>query len=171
MTPDATRSQTLARNAGLEAAAQVADDLARRLGNPQCHGASKVAKAIRALKTAESSPRPEVRAGGAEHPQPTTREEVMLPERQENLSRRDETSPLPEVRTEGGDHPAPTRAPSQPLAGRAGMAEVSEARRRWRVRPVLAWYDLWVGAFYDRAKHRLYVFPLPCIGFYVERAP
>ena len=37
-----------------------------------------------------------------------------------------------------------------------------------RVKPIFAWYDLWVGAFYDRAKRRLYVFPLPMIGFYVE---
>lgn len=39
-----------------------------------------------------------------------------------------------------------------------------------RIRPIVAWYDLWVGAFYDRAKRRLYIFPFPCFGFYVERA-
>jgi hypothetical protein len=33
-----------------------------------------------------------------------------------------------------------------------------------RVKPIFAWYDLWVGAFWDRAKCRLYVFPVPCIG-------
>jgi len=37
-----------------------------------------------------------------------------------------------------------------------------------RIRPIFAWYDFWVGAFYDRTKRRLYVFPLPMIGFYVE---
>jgi hypothetical protein len=40
-----------------------------------------------------------------------------------------------------------------------------------RIKPIFAWYDLWVGAFYDRAKRRLYIFPVPCIGFYVERTP
>ena len=37
-----------------------------------------------------------------------------------------------------------------------------------RIKPIFAWYDLWIGAFYDRAKRRLYVFPIPCLGFYVE---
>lgn len=38
-----------------------------------------------------------------------------------------------------------------------------------RVRPIFAWYDLWIGAYWDRSKRRLYVFPVPCLGFYVER--
>ncbi len=37
-----------------------------------------------------------------------------------------------------------------------------------KFKPIFAWYDLWVGAFYDRAKRRLYVFPIPMFGFYVE---
>lgn len=37
-----------------------------------------------------------------------------------------------------------------------------------KIRPVLAWYDLWIGAFWDRRKRRLYVLPLPCIGFYIQ---
>lgn len=37
-----------------------------------------------------------------------------------------------------------------------------------KIRPLFAWYDLWIGVFYDRAKKRLYVFPIPCLGFYVE---
>ncbi len=36
------------------------------------------------------------------------------------------------------------------------------------VRPVFAWYDLWVGVFIDRANRRLYVFPLPCLGLVVS---
>lgn len=40
-----------------------------------------------------------------------------------------------------------------------------------RIKPIFAWYDLWVGLFYDRAKRRLYVFPVPMFGFYVERRP
>lgn len=39
--------------------------------------------------------------------------------------------------------------------------------RRLRVRPMFAWYDLWVGVFIDRAKRRVYVFPLPCLGVVV----
>lgn len=37
-----------------------------------------------------------------------------------------------------------------------------------RVRPIFAWYDLWVGAFYDREKRRLYVLPLPCLGIVID---
>lgn len=37
-----------------------------------------------------------------------------------------------------------------------------------KITPVFAWYDLWVGFFYDQKKRRLYVFPIPCFGFYVE---
>jgi hypothetical protein len=29
---------------------------------------------------------------------------------------------------------------------------------------IFAWYDLWIGAFWDQRKRRLYVLPLPCIG-------
>lgn len=28
-----------------------------------------------------------------------------------------------------------------------------------------AWYDIWVGAYYDRAKHVLHVCPFPCLLF------
>jgi hypothetical protein len=37
-----------------------------------------------------------------------------------------------------------------------------------KIKPIFAWYDLWVGVFYDRTKRRLYVFPIPMFGFYVE---
>lgn len=44
-----------------------------------------------------------------------------------------------------------------------------DASTRWRVRPMFAWFDLWVGVFIDRPKRRVYVFPLPCIGFVISR--
>lgn len=39
-----------------------------------------------------------------------------------------------------------------------------------RIRPMVAWYDAWVGVFIDRPKRRVYVFPLPCIGLRIEFA-
>lgn len=36
------------------------------------------------------------------------------------------------------------------------------------VKPLFAWYDLWVGAFWDRKSRRLYVLPLPFIGVVIE---
>lgn len=36
------------------------------------------------------------------------------------------------------------------------------------VRPIFAWYDLWVGAFWDGAKRRLYLFPVPMFGVVLQ---
>jgi len=36
-----------------------------------------------------------------------------------------------------------------------------------RVEPLFAWYDFWVGAFWDRAKRKLYIFPVPCFGIVI----
>lgn len=39
---------------------------------------------------------------------------------------------------------------------------------KFRIGFVVAWYDLWIGLYWNRAKQRLYVLPIPCFGFYVE---
>ena len=35
----------------------------------------------------------------------------------------------------------------------------------------LAWYDLWIGAYYDRRNRTWYVCPLPCIVIKISPAP
>lgn len=37
-----------------------------------------------------------------------------------------------------------------------------------RVHGVVAWYDAWVGVFVDRARRRVYVFPVPMLGVYIQ---
>lgn len=37
-----------------------------------------------------------------------------------------------------------------------------------RVRPLFAWYDLWVGAYYDRTFRRWFILPIPCVGIVIE---
>lgn len=39
-----------------------------------------------------------------------------------------------------------------------------------KVRPLFAWYDLWVGAYWDAKSRRLYVLPIPCLGFVIDLA-
>lgn len=36
------------------------------------------------------------------------------------------------------------------------------------IKPIFAWYDMWVGAFWDGQKRRLYILPLPCIGIVID---
>ena len=33
-----------------------------------------------------------------------------------------------------------------------------------RVEFVCAWYDLWIGAYWDSSKRKLYILPVPCLG-------
>jgi len=33
---------------------------------------------------------------------------------------------------------------------------------------VFAWYDFWVGAYYDRKRRCLYIMPLPMLGFVID---
>jgi hypothetical protein len=37
-----------------------------------------------------------------------------------------------------------------------------------KIRPIFAWYDLWIGVFVDRPKRRVYVFPVPCFGIVIQ---
>lgn len=42
---------------------------------------------------------------------------------------------------------------------------------RLSIKPMFAWFDLWVGVFIDRPKRRVYIFPIPCFGIVIERVP
>jgi len=37
-----------------------------------------------------------------------------------------------------------------------------------KVKLIFAWYDFWIGIFYDRSKKWIYVFLIPMIGFVVN---
>lgn len=37
-----------------------------------------------------------------------------------------------------------------------------------KIKPIFAWYDLWIGAFWNADKRRLYILPLPCVGIVIE---
>lgn len=37
-----------------------------------------------------------------------------------------------------------------------------------KVRLIFAWYDLWVGLFWDRGKKRLYILPIPMVGVVLD---
>ena len=37
-----------------------------------------------------------------------------------------------------------------------------------KIEPIFAWYDFWVGVFWDRARRKLYIFPVPMFGIVIE---
>ncbi|HUU54525.1 MAG TPA: hypothetical protein VMY87_06350 [Armatimonadota bacterium] len=47
---------------------------------------------------------------------------------------------------------------------------MTELQIHRRVRIVLAWFDIWIGAYWNREKRRLYLFPIPCVGLRVDFA-
>lgn len=47
------------------------------------------------------------------------------------------------------------------------------AHSRWhyqltRIKFIFAWYDFWVGIYWDQKNHRLYFLPLPMLGIMLE---
>jgi hypothetical protein len=58
---------------------------------------------------------------------------------------------------------------AHPLSADAGPMPAELARqRRVSIKPIFAWYDLWVGAFWDSTKRRLYLFPVPMLGVVIQ---
>lgn len=43
--------------------------------------------------------------------------------------------------------------------------------QRIKVRFLFRWYDFWIGWYWDSAKRRLYVLPIPCFGTVIEFPP
>lgn len=37
-----------------------------------------------------------------------------------------------------------------------------------KIKLLFAWYDLWIGAYYDKAKFKLYILPLPMLGIVIQ---
>jgi hypothetical protein len=37
-----------------------------------------------------------------------------------------------------------------------------------RIKLLFAWYDLWVGLFWDSKKRKLYIFPVPMLGVVID---
>ena len=49
-----------------------------------------------------------------------------------------------------------------------GSLHPAGSAARWSARFIFAWYDLWVGIFWDKRKRKLYILPVPCVGVVIE---
>lgn len=40
-----------------------------------------------------------------------------------------------------------------------------------KIKVIFAWYDLWIGFFFDMKKVKIYVFPIPMVGLEISLLP
>lgn len=53
---------------------------------------------------------------------------------------------------------------TEELSDGSGYVIVDYKKARWRLEPIAAWYDMWVGLYVDRKEKAIYVMVLPCLG-------